>query len=228
MRQRNKTSLQNGVKGSHAKTVFVAAYPQLKELWDKASLTDGECSLFDYPLEEEELPDTLEMPCADKLVILLPNDVRSHILLRYIARDFNGEIFIVPICGKYTDFAPLAVSDVEFADSIRNRIKLSDSKRKKLCTELSEIITHTDCFYKLQDGKIHPLPCKEAYDYILGLLTKEIKMAHIVGKCMGTVPKGWPITDEFYLNRIDELIGQAQIAITQDNDNPFQRYIKLR
>ena len=45
---------------------------------------------------------------------------------------------------------------------------------------------------------------------------------------MGNAPKGWPITDVFYLNHIDGLIETGQIAITRDNDNPFQRYIKPR
>lgn len=228
MRQQDKASLQNGVKGGDAKTVFVAAYPHLKESWDKASPFDVKCSLMDYPLEEEELPDTLDMPCADKLVILLPDDVRSHVLLRYIARDFKGEIFIVPICGQYTDMAPLAVSDAEYADCIKNRVTLSESKRKELCSELSEIITLYDCCWKLQDGRIRPLPRKEVYDYIIGQLEGEMKISHIVGICMGNAPKGWPITDVFYLNRIDEIIGTGHIAITKDNDNPFQRYIKPR
>lgn len=228
MRQHNKASLQNGVEGGDSKTAFVAAYPQLKELWDKVSPSDGECWLIDYPLEEEDYSDTLEMPHVDKLVILLPDDVRSHILLRYIARDFKGEIFIVPICGQYTDMAPLAVSDAEFADCINYCVKLSDSKRKELCSELSEIITHSDCFYKLDGDKIHQLPRKEVNDYILGQLKSEMKMTYIVGLCMGNAPKGWPITDVFYLNRIEELIKQGKIVITTDNANPFQRYIKLR
>ena len=168
------------------------------------------------------------MPCADKLVILLPDDVRSHILPRYIARDFKSEIFIVPICGKYTDMAPLAVSDAEFADCIKNRVKLSDSKRNELCSELSKIITLYDCCWKLQDGKIRPLQRKEVYDYIIGQLEGEMKISHIVSICMGNAPKGWPITDVFYLNHIDGLIETGQIAITRDNDNPFQRYIKPR
>lgn len=228
MRQQDKVSLQNGVKGGDAKTVFVAAYPHLKESWDKASPFDVECSLMDYPLEEEELPNTLDMPCDDKPVILLPDDVRSHILLRYIARDFKGEIFIVPICGRYTDMGPLGVSNAEFADCIENRVKLSDSKRKELCSELSEIITHSDCFYKLEGDKIHPLQYKEVYGYIVGQINGKMEMTHIVGLCMGNAPKGWPIIDVFYLNRIDELIATGHIAITQDNANLFQRYIKLR
>lgn len=228
MRQQDKASLQNGVKGGDAKTVFVAAYPHLKELWDKTAITEGECEVMDSPLEERELTDTLAMPYADKLVVLLPDDVRSHILLRYIARDFKGEIFIIPICGQYTDMAPLAVSDAEFADCIKNRVKLSDRKRKELCSELSEIITLYDYFWKLQDGRIRPLPRKEVYDYIIDQFEGEMKISHIVGICMGNAPKGWPITDVFYINCIDELIDTGQIAITKDNDYPFQRYIKPR
>jgi len=228
MRQQNKASLQNGVKGSDDKTVFVAAYPHLKELWDKTAITEGECVVMDSPLEERELTDTLAMPYAYKLVILLPDDVRSHILLRYIARDFKVEIFIVPICGQYTDMAPLAVSDVEFADCLRAITELSDSKRKKLCTELSEITAHSDCFYKLVGDKILPLPHIEVYDHIIGQLKDEMRVTHIIGLCMGNAPNGWPITDVFYLNHIDELIGQGKIVITKGNDNPFQRYINLR
>lgn len=228
MRQHNKVSLQNGVKSGHDKTVFIAAYLQLKEQWDQVTLCDGECAFIDYTLEEGNLPDSLDLPNAEELVLLLPDDIRSHILLRYIARDFKGEIFIAPICGQYTDIAPLAVSDSEFVDCLGNITKLNDSKCEKLCAKLSETNTHSDCFYKLRDDKIQPLPRKEVYDYIIGQLKGEMKMTHTVGLCMGNAPKGWPITDVFYLNRIDELIETGQIAITQDNDNPFQRYIRLR
>lgn len=213
------SSLQNGVKDGDDKTVFIAAYPQLKEQWDKAAIFDGVCSIIDYPLEEGNLPDSLNLPNADELVLLLPDDIRSHFLLRYIARDFKGEISIVQICGQYTDMAPLAVSNSEFGDCLGNITKLNDSKRKKLCTELSEINAHSDCFYKLRGDKINPLPRKEVYGYIIGLLNGEMKMTYIVGLCMGNAPKGWPITDVFYLNRIEELIEQGQIASVIVSDN---------
>lgn len=210
------------------RVVFVVAYPQLKEQWENAALFDSGCSLIGYHLEEGILPDSIDLPNADELVLLFPDDIRSHILLRYITRDFKGEIFIAPICGQYTDIAPLAVSDSEFVDCLGNITKLNDNKREKLCTELSEINTHSDCFYKLRDDKIHPLPRNEVYDYIVSQLKGEMKMTHIVGLCTGNAPKGWPITDVFYFNRIEELIEQGHIAITQDNDNSFQRYIRLR
>lgn len=228
MRQRNKTSLQNGVRGSNTKTVFVAAYPQLKELWDNATHSDGECTLIDYPLEEEGLPDSLNIPNADELVLLLPDDIRSHILLRYLARDFKGEIFIVPIIGQYMDMAPLAVSDTEFEVCIRNIVRLADSKRSNLCAELSEVVTNSDCFWKLQNGKICSLSREIVYDYILELLTVAMKESFLVGLCMGNAPKGWPTTDVFYLNRIDDLIHQGRIAITKVHDNPFKQFIAIR
>ncbi len=95
--------------------------------------------------------------------------------------ELKGEIFIVPICGQYTDMTPLAVSDAEFADFIKNCVNLSDNKHKELCSELSEIITLYDCCWKLQDGKISPLPRKEVYDYIIGQLKDEIRVTHIIG-----------------------------------------------
>lgn len=228
MQQGERPLSQKNISESPLRIFTVTAYPQLKELWDDSYPEKEGCSLIDVPLEEGNLPESIGIPEANGIEILLPNDVRSHLLLRYIAKIFDGHITVIPIKGEYTSIAPLAVSGEELKNCCRNCYVISDDKRKALCTDWEKIEQSRDCCFQLIEGTILPLPNYEVYEHIYGLLVGEMKMTYIVGRCMGTAPNGWPLTDVFYLNRIEELIERRYIIVSKDNENPFERYVRLR
>lgn len=210
------------------KIVYATAWFQLKQQLKKCGIKE-ECFFLNFPLEEGNLPFNLSFPNADELVFLLPNDVRSHIVLYYLAKDFKGEIFIVHVTGEYTSLSPFAVSDSEMKVCLGNKEALADSMRKELSFQLKEILNtpDRDCYWQLCGNRLHPLPHQEVYEFILSKLEGEMKMARIVGVCMGLAPMGWPGSDVFYLNRIEELVDKEKLIVTKVSKDPFQRFISL-
>lgn len=208
--------------------IYVTAYPQLKELFDQTFGSQKECVLIDYPFEEGLPVETLRLPEGDKIVLLLPHDIRSHLALYYLAQNFQGDIDVVYINGQYTDIAPLAISSEELKCCSSLSHKLKDERRNEIRDRLLKLQAFRNCFFKLEGDNIVPLPRAKVHDFILTFLSGEQRIDHIVGRCMGNAPKGWPITDVFYLNRIEELIANGDLVVTNDKANPFKKYIKLR
>lgn len=163
-------------------------------------------------------------PDVDSLTLILSNDVQSRLLLLRAAKEFSGNINVVNLKGEFTDHSPLAVSDAELMECCKTLYCISGQERSALIEEYENLPESK--YYQLQDEHIAPLSQEEITKFILQQITEPIKMSVAVGLCMGYSPKGWPRTDTFYFQQIEELAERGLLAIEGTNRDMMQKTIR--
>lgn len=106
---RIEAQMQHADKQRPPITTYITAHAKIKELFDKKFGSEYNCILIDMPLEKGNLPESLQLPHSERIVLLLPHDVRSHLVLYYIVKDFVGRVSILYIHGTNEDVDPLDI-----------------------------------------------------------------------------------------------------------------------
>lgn len=168
--------------------------------------------------------ENVAFPEVDELTLILGNDVQSRLLLLRAAKEFSGKINVVNLKGEFTNLSPLAASDAELRECCKYSQRISEQERCALIEEYDNLPESK--YYQVQDGHIAPLSQAEISKFILQQITEPMKISVAVGLCMGYSPKGWPRTDTFYFQQIEELVERGLLAIEGSNSDMMQKTVR--
>ena len=126
--------------------------------------------------------------------------------------------------GEFTNYSPLAVSDAELKECLENPRVIPDDERKKLIEEYDALPDSQ--YYQLRDGHVKPLTQEEITQFILQQITAPMKMSFAVGSCMGNAPFGWPRTDSFFIQQIENLVNEGILKIEGESMDIMNRIVK--
>ncbi len=201
--------------------VFITSHDFIKRQFRQVFGSDNQVVAIRHQFELGDLAYRGKLPATKELVVLLNNDIRSHLLLRYIAAHFHGEISVIDIVGKETEWSPSSLNNDELRESCSRQTKLSNERIKELRKEFEMFKASSSEFYCLQDTTIRSLSACEVDRYIINQFSDvENFLFDILVNCLVYKPKGWPPFDSFYLYNILCMCDDDIITLTNDN-KPF-------
>lgn len=163
-------------------------------------------------------------PDVADITLILGNEVQSQLILLRAAKEFPGKINVVNLNGEFTNLSPLAVSDTELKECCKTPHCISERERCALIEEYDNLPNSP--YYQLQDGHIAPLSQENITTFILQQIAEPMRISVAVGRCMGYSPKGWPRTDSFYLQQIQELSENGVLAIVGSDSDVMQNFVR--
>ena len=195
---------------------IIVPYSQLKSQVRRVLGKDACCIVLESKYDA--------IPDINVLTIICGNDVQSRLTLLNLAKTFPGTINVVEIKGEVTEYSPLAVSDAELKECLKNPRILSDDERRKLIEEYDALPDSQ--YYQLRDGHVKLLTQEEITQFILQQITAPMKMSFAVGSCMGNAPFGWPRTDSFFIQQIQNLVDEGILEFEGTGKDIMNRIVK--
>ena len=201
---------------------YIAAHQFIKDQFKQVFGKEKKFTAIRYPFDFGLFDCTSELPKTQELVVILPYDVRSHMLLRYIAAHFHQKISVINLVGgSHGRRYPLTFNNLELQECCKQKTELSKAQTRELRNEFHQLKSNSSEFFRLEDSKICPLPRNEFYNHILRQFPQgEKPLLDLLGECMGYAPDGWPKGDVFYFYCIEDLIEDGVIHLTQQSE-PF-------
>lgn len=198
---------------------YIAAHPFIKDQFRQVFGKGNKFTVIRHRFESGDLKYRGKLPATQELVVLLTHDVRSLLLLLYIAAHFQQKISVVDIVGSDGRRYPFVFNNLELRECCKRKIELSEAQISQLKNEFRQLKTDSSEFFKLEGSQICRLPRKEVYNHILRQFPgEEIPLLYLLGKCLGYAPEGWPKSDVFYFCCIDELIEDGVIILSDQSD----------
>ena len=214
--------------------VYIAAHHCIKKQFREVFGKDNKIVHIHHPFELGDLEYRGKLPAAKELVVLLGNEVRSHLLLYYISTHFHGDISVINIVGRDEDIFPLSFDNNELRESCKNPVRLSKGRIKELRNEFAKLKATSSKFFRLEGVSICPLSRQEVYGHILRYFKEgENWLCDVLANSMGYAPKGWSKLCSFYFNCIIDLIKAGEIRLKRNEEVfngrniPHMRWVKL-
>ncbi|MDE6222593.1 MAG: hypothetical protein K2M49_02760 [Muribaculaceae bacterium] len=107
--------------------IYIAAHTYIKKQFREKFGSDNEVVVIHHRFENGDLGFKGKLPATQELVVLLSNDVRSRLLLLYIAAHFHYKISIININGHEDKHNPVELSKTQIRELKLEFDKLSKS-----------------------------------------------------------------------------------------------------
>ena len=208
--------------------VYLTAHEGIKSQMELLLGPAAKCKAIVHPFEEGDIAAKVRLPRAREIVMVLTHDVRSHLLLRYIAKRFKGRISVIHAEGVHSDSMPLAIVNPELEICSRYAVELNAEQRRQLGDDFERLNIPSAEYFRLRGYEICHLSYKKVRDHIISLLKNGALSGHeLLGKAIGYAPRGWPMTDQFYFRCIGRLLDEGILILAEKRRCAYDSVVKL-